>query len=102
MSEPTQYAARFQVGNRALWHNLSVRNLLWLAFSSIVLLAAVALGFSLFQMRTINGSTKLLYEREYAAGQAAEQLRGLIFKASRSLAQLLTATTDSERKKLGT
>ena len=102
MSEPTQYAARFQVGNRALWHNLSVRNLLWLAFSSIVLLAAVALGFSLFQMRTINGSTKLLYEREYAAGQAAEQLRGLIFKASRSQAQLLTATTDSERKKLGT
>ena len=102
MSEPTQYAARFQVGNRAMWHNLSVRNLLWLAFSSIVLLAAVALGFSLFQMRTINGSTKLLYEREYAAGQAAEQLRGLIFKASRSQAQLLTATTDSERKKLGT
>ncbi len=102
MSEPTQYAARFQVGNKAMWHNLSVRNLLWLAFSSIVLLAAVALGFSLFQMRTINGSTKLLYEREYAAGQAAEQLRGLIFKASRSQAQLLTATTDSERKKLGT
>jgi methyl-accepting chemotaxis protein len=80
---------------------MSVRNLLWLAFSAIVLLAVLALGFALSQMKTINGSTKLLYAREYAAGQAAEQVRGLIFKASRSQAQLLTATTDMERKGLG-
>ena len=83
------------------WQNMAVRNLLWMAFLAIVLLAGLALGFAVLQMRTINGSTRLLYEREYAAGQAAEQVRGLIFKASRSQAQLLTATTDSERKKLG-
>ena len=96
---PRPLRLRFTPG--AALQGMSVRGLLWLAFSAIVLLAFLALGFSLYQMRTINGSTKLLFEREYAAGQAAEQVRGLIFKASRSQAQLLTATTDSERKKLG-
>ena len=80
---------------------MSVRNLLWAAFSTIVLLVVMAIAFSLFQMSTINGSTKLIFEREYIAGQAAEQVRGLIYLASRSQAQLLTATTAFERDKLG-
>ena len=81
---------------------LTVRASLLLAFSLLVALAVLALGFSLLQMRTINSSTQSLFEEEYVGGQAAEGVRGLIFKASRAEAQLLTATTDGERKKLGT
>ena len=101
MSEPTHHSVRPHALTAANWENLSVRSLLWLAFSSIVFLAILAIGFSLYQMRVINASTKLLFESEYASGLAAEQVRGMIFKASRSQAQLLTASTDSERKKLG-
>ena len=80
---------------------LSVRASLWLAFSVLLVLAVLALGFSLLQMRTINASTKSLFEEEYTGGQAVEQVRGLIFKTSRSEAQLLTASTEAERKRLG-
>jgi methyl-accepting chemotaxis protein len=101
MTYLTYHSADHNLAQKGIWRDISVRNLLWLAFSVIVLMAVLALGFALSQMKTINGSTKLLYAREYAAGQAAEQVRGLIFKASRSQAQLLTATTDMERKSLG-
>ena len=81
--------------------NLSVRASLWLAFAS-VLAGAVVIGvFSLFQMGRLNESTKAIYEQEFAAGQAAEQARGLILRASRAQTQLLTATTAAERDTLG-
>ncbi|WP_310342245.1 methyl-accepting chemotaxis protein [Rhodoferax saidenbachensis] len=87
---------------RAMLENLSVRASLWLAFAS-VLAGAVVIGvFSLFQMGRLNASTKAIYEQEYAAGQAAEQARGLILRASRAQTQLLTATTAAERNTLGT
>ena len=80
---------------------LTVRSSLWLAFAS-VLLGAVVIGvFSLFQMGRLNASTKAIYEQEYAAGQAAEEARGLILRASRAQTQLLTATTADERTTLG-
>ncbi len=79
----------------------SVRASLLLAFASL-LLGALAIGaFSLWQMGRINASTQALYEREYAAGLAAEQMRGLVLRASRAQTQLLTATTASERTDLG-
>ncbi|TAF74081.1 MAG: hypothetical protein EAZ54_11765 [Curvibacter sp.] len=81
--------------------NMTVRSSLWLAFAS-VLLGAVVIGvFSLFQMGRLNASTKAIYEQEYAAGQAAEEARGLILRASRAQTQLLTATTAAERNTLG-
>jgi methyl-accepting chemotaxis protein len=80
---------------------MTVRTSLWLAFAS-VLLGAVAIGvFSLFQMGRLNHSTQVIYEQEFAAGQAAEQARGLILRASRAQSQLLTATTAAERDTLG-
>nr|WP_315480622.1 methyl-accepting chemotaxis protein [uncultured Rhodoferax sp.] len=80
---------------------LSVRASLWLAFAC-VLVGAVVIGvFSLFQMGRLNDSTKAIYEQEFAAGQAAEQARGLILRASRAQTQLLTATTAAERNTLG-
>jgi methyl-accepting chemotaxis protein len=84
------------------WQRMTVRTSLWLAFAS-VLLGAVAIGvFSLFQMGRLNHSTQVIYEQEFAAGQAAEQARGLILRASRAQSQLLTATTAAERDALGT
>ena len=81
--------------------NMTVRSSLWLAFAS-VLLGAVVIGvLSLFQMGRLNASTKAIYEQEYAAGQAAEEARGLILRASRAQTQLLTATTAAERNTLG-
>jgi methyl-accepting chemotaxis protein len=86
---------------RAVLENLSVRASLWLAFAS-VLAGAVVIGvFSLLQMGRLNDSTKAIYEQEFAAGQAAEQARGLILRASRAQTQLLTATTAAERNALG-
>ena len=79
-----QEQAPRQRPKRAMLENLSVRASLWLAFAS-VLAGAVAIGvFSLFQMGRLNASTKAIYEQEYAAGQAAEQARGLILRASRA------------------
>ncbi|WP_296510977.1 methyl-accepting chemotaxis protein [Rhodoferax sp.] len=84
------------------FENMTVRTSLWLAFAS-VLLGAIVIGvFSLFQMGRLNASTKAIYEQEYAAGQAAEEARGLILRASRAQTQLLTATTAAERDTLGT
>jgi methyl-accepting chemotaxis protein len=81
---------------------MTVRTSLWLAFAS-VLVGAIVIGvFSLFQMGRLNHSTKIIYEQEFAAGQAAEQARGLILRASRAQSQLLTATTAAERDTLGT
>jgi methyl-accepting chemotaxis protein len=80
---------------------MTVRTSLWLAFAS-VLLGAIVIGvFSLFQMGRLNQSTQKIYEQEFAAGQAAEQARGLILRASRAQTQLLTATTAAERDGLG-
>lgn len=85
----------------AALESLSVRASLWLAFVC-VLAGAVAIGvFSLFQMGRLNASTKAIYEQEFVAGQAAEQARGLILRASRAQTQLLTATTAAERDTLG-
>jgi methyl-accepting chemotaxis protein len=85
----------------AALESLSVRASLWLAFAS-VLAGAVVIGvFSLFQMGRLNASTKAIYEQEFAAGQAAEQARSLILRASRAQTQLLTATTAAERNTLG-
>lgn len=84
-----------------LWEHMTVRTSLWLAFAS-VLLGAIVIGvFSLFQMGRLNQSTQVIYEQEFAAGQAAEQARGLILRASRAQTQLLTATTAAERDTLG-
>ena len=78
-----------------------VRTSLLLAFAS-VLAGALAMGaFCIWQMGRINASTQTLYAQEYTAGQAAEQVRGLVLRASRAQSQLLTATTTSERVALG-
>ena len=80
---------------------LTVRSTLWMAFASMLLGAVVIGVFSLFQMGRLNASTKVIYEQEYAAGQAAEEARSLILRASRAQTQLLTATTAAERDTLG-
>jgi methyl-accepting chemotaxis protein len=56
---------------------------------------------SLWQTGRLNASTQAIYEREYAAGQAAEQVRSLALRASRAQTQLLTAPTVAERNGLG-
>ncbi len=79
---------------------MSVRASLRLAFLC-VLAGAVVIGiFSLIQMRRLNASTHIIYEQEYAAGQAAEQTRSNILRASRAETQLLTASTAKEREDL--
>lgn len=95
-------AAPSQRALRPALEHMTVRTSLWLAFAS-VLLGAIVIGvFSLFQMGRLNQSTQAIYEQEFAAGQAAEQARGLILRASRAQTQLLTATTAAERDALGT
>jgi methyl-accepting chemotaxis protein len=79
----------------------SVKASLLLAFACVLSGALVIGAFSLWQMGRINASTQAIYEQEYAAGQAAEQLRGLVLRASRAQSQLLTATTAGERDGLG-
>jgi methyl-accepting chemotaxis protein len=79
----------------------SVKTSLLLAFAAVLAGALVMGAFSLWQMGRINASTRAIYEQEYAAGQAAEQVRGLVLRASRAQSQLLTATTASERDGLG-
>jgi methyl-accepting chemotaxis protein len=80
---------------------LSVKASLLLAFACVLAGALVIGAFSLWQMGRINASTRAIYEQEYVAGQAAEQMRGLVLRASRAQSQLLTATTASERDTLG-
>ena len=79
---------------------MSVRASLRLAFAIVVAGALVIGVFSLFQMGRLNASTHVIYEQEYTAGQAAEQVRSNILRASRAQTQLLTASTASERETL--
>ena len=75
---------------------MSVRASLRLAFAVVVAGALVIGVFSLFQMGRLNASTGVIYEQEYKAGQAAEQVRSNILRASRAQTQLLTASTAAE------
>ena len=79
---------------------MSVRASLRLAFAAVLAGALVIGVFSLFQMGRLNASTQIIYEQEYAAGQAAEQARGNVLRASRAQTQLLTASTAAERETL--
>ncbi len=79
---------------------MSVRASLRLAFAVVVAGALVIGVFSLFQMGRLNSSTKVIYEQEYTAGQAAEQVRSNILRASRGQTQLLTSSTAAERDTL--
>ena len=80
---------------------LSVRASLGLAFACVVTGAVVIGVFSLFQMGRLNASTRFIYDQEYTAGQAAEQVRSNVLRASRAQTQLLTSTTPQEREALG-
>ena len=80
---------------------LSVRGSLALAFACVLVGVLGIGGFSLVQMGRLNASTQAIYEQEYAAGQAAEQLRSNLLRISRAQKQLLTATTADERANLG-
>jgi methyl-accepting chemotaxis protein len=80
--------------------SLSVRATLRLAFACVVA-GAFAIGvFSLVQMGRLNQSTHTIFEKEYTAGQAAEQVRSNVLRASRAQTQLLTASTANERDTL--
>jgi len=79
---------------------MSVRASLRLAFAAVLAGALVIGVFSLFQMGRLNASTQVIYEQEYAAGQAAEQARSNVLRASRAQTQLLTASTAAERETL--
>jgi methyl-accepting chemotaxis protein len=80
---------------------LSVKASLRLAFAFVLAGAALIGGFSLVQMGRLNASSQAIFDREYVAAQAAEQIRGLVLRASRAQTQLLTATTANERDALG-
>jgi len=91
--------ARFS-GLAAVGSGLSVRASLMLAFACVLVGALVIGGFSLLQMGRLNASTHVIYEHEYTAGQAAEQVRSYLLRASRAQTQLLTASTAAERDTL--
>jgi methyl-accepting chemotaxis protein len=80
--------------------SLSVRATLRLAFACVVAGALMIGVFSLLQMGRLNTSTQTIYEQEYTAGQAAEQVRSNVLRASRAQTQLLTASTVAERDTL--
>jgi methyl-accepting chemotaxis protein len=80
---------------------LSVRASLWLAFAGMLVGAVLIGAFSLIQMGGLNRASKVLYEQAYQAGQATEQVRSSLLRASRAQTQLLTATTAKERNTLG-
>lgn len=80
---------------------MSVKSSLRLAFASVLFGALIVGAFSLVQMGRLNSSTQTIYEREYTAGQATEQIRSYLLRASRAQTQLLTATTAGERDNLG-
>jgi len=80
---------------------LTVRTSLLLAFATMLLGALVIGVFSLRQMGGLNDASRVLYDQAYRAGQAAEQVRSGLLRASRAQSQLLTATTASERDALG-
>ena len=89
------------LGQIRIVENMSVRASLLLSFLCLLLGAVVIGVFSLWQMGRLNASTQTIYEREYAAGLAAEQARSHVLRASRAQKQLLTATTAQERLDLG-
>ena len=80
---------------------LSVKSSLRLAFSAVLAGTVLIGAFSLWQMRRISDTSQAVFSREYTGGQAAEQIRGLVLRASRAQTQLLTATTAAERSGLG-
>lgn len=84
-----------------LMDRLTVRTSLLLAFATMLLGALVIGIFSLRQMGGLNDASRVLYDQAYRAGQAAEQVRSGLLRASRAQSQLLTATTASERDALG-
>lgn len=84
-----------------LMDRLTVRTSLLLAFATMLLGALVIGVFSLRQMGGLNEASRVLYDQAYRAGQAAEQVRSGLLRASRAQSQLLTATTASERDALG-
>ncbi|WP_158558847.1 methyl-accepting chemotaxis protein [Rhodoferax lacus] len=92
---------RFSIPGMGRDSALSVRSSLLLAFACVLMGALLIGAFSLLQMHRINAFTQALYEKEYVASLAAEQMRGLVLRASRAQTQLLTATTASEREGLG-
>jgi methyl-accepting chemotaxis protein len=79
---------------------MSVRASLGLAFACVVTGALVIGVFSLFQMGRLNASTGVIYNQEYTAGQAAEQVRSNVLRAARAQTQLLTSSTVAERDAL--
>jgi len=85
----------------SLLDRLTVRTSLLLAFATMLLGALVIGVFSLRQMGGLNDASRVLYDQAYRAGQAAEQVRSGLLRASRAQSQLLTATTASERDALG-
>ena len=80
---------------------LTVRASLLLAFATMLLGALTIGAFSLRQMGGLNDASRVLYDQAYRAGQAAEQVRSGLLRASRAQSQLLTATTAAERNALG-
>lgn len=98
---PDKPALKAPGGIRDAIDGLSVRASLGLAFACVVTGAVVIGMFSLFQMGRLNESTRVIYDQEYTAGQAAEQVRGNVLRASRAQTQLLTASTPQEREALG-
>ena len=78
----------------------SVKNSLLAAFGIVLFGALINGAFALWQLQRINSASESIYAREYAAGLAAEQVRGLALRSSRAQAELLTATTPNERNDL--
>jgi methyl-accepting chemotaxis protein len=80
---------------------LSVKSTLRLAFASLLVGTVVIGGFALAQIRSIGGSTQLIYDQGYVASTAAEEARAYVLRASRAQKSLLTASTAKERDELG-
>ena len=91
-----------EIEGAARWlDGLTVRTSLLLAFATMLLGALVIGAFSLRQMGGLNDASRVLYDQAYRAGQAVEQVRSGLLRASRAQSQLLTATTAPERDALG-
>jgi len=91
-----------RLGWSSSWlERLTVQASLRLAFGAVLAGAVLIGGLSLLQMGRISATSQAVFDREYTGGQAAEQIRGLVLRASRAQTQLLTATTASERTTLG-
>jgi len=94
---PARLSALSFATRSAAW---SVKNSLLAAFGIVLLGALVNGAFALWQLQRINAASESIYAREYAAGLAAEQVRGLALRSSRAHSELLTATTPNEREEL--